>query len=94
MTDLDGPNPHAKLSYQDENSWGTLCEFALDVLSVRHMETRAEVLSRPDNLFGDQILSLDLFPPELYEYQAKWYRQKREKYGVPLDSRHYWAKVS
>ncbi|GAA5852107.1 hypothetical protein JCM5353_007477 [Sporobolomyces roseus] len=70
MTDLDGPNPHAKLSYQDENSWGTLY-----------------------NLFGDQILSLDLFPPELYEYQAKWYRQKREKYGVPLDSRHYWAKT-
>ncbi|GAA5904751.1 uncharacterized protein JCM6883_003893 [Sporobolomyces salmoneus] len=70
MTDLDGPNPHAKLAYQDEDSWGTLY-----------------------NLFGDRILSLDLFPKELYDQQAKWYKQKREKYGVPLDSRHYWAKT-
>ncbi|GAA5989358.1 hypothetical protein JCM5350_005687 [Sporobolomyces pararoseus] len=70
MTDLKGPNPHAKLAYQEEESWGTLY-----------------------NLFGDRILSLDLFPKELYEIQAKWYKEKREKFGVPLDSRHYWAKT-
>ncbi|GAA5937164.1 uncharacterized protein JCM15063_002828 [Sporobolomyces koalae] len=70
MVDLEGQNPHAKLAYQDDNSWGTLY-----------------------NLFGDRILALDLFPKELYEYQAEWYKSKREKFGVPLDSRHYWAKT-
>ncbi|GAA6018449.1 hypothetical protein JCM11491_007002 [Sporobolomyces phaffii] len=70
MVDLEGPHPHAKLAYQEPESWGTLY-----------------------NLFGDRILSLDLFPKELYEHQAKFYKTKREKFGVPLDSRHYWAKT-
>ncbi|GAA5882719.1 hypothetical protein JCM16303_006560 [Sporobolomyces ruberrimus] len=70
MTDLEGSHPHAKLAYQEDDSWGTLY-----------------------NLLGDRILSLDLFPKELYDHQSKWYKQKREKFGVPLDSRHYWAKT-
>ncbi|GAA6059794.1 hypothetical protein JCM10212_003689 [Sporobolomyces blumeae] len=45
------------------------------------------------NLLGDRILALDLFPPDLYKHQSEWYRLKREKFGVPLDSRHYWAKT-
>ena len=94
MTDLDGSNPHAKLSYQEEEWWGTLCELlypknVFETLLIDRVRS-----FRPDNLFGDRILSLDLFPKELYDHQSKWYKQKREKYGVPLDSRHLWAKVS
>lgn len=46
-----------------------------------------------DNLFGDRVLNLDLFDHQLYEWQSAWYTRKRERFGVPLDSRHLWTKV-
>lgn len=46
------------------------------------------------NLFGDRVLNLRLFDRKLYKAQTKWYNQKAQKYGVPLDSRHLWTKVS
>jgi len=95
MKDLDGSNPHAKLAYQEEDSWGTLCTFSSLCFSPGCSRWELIDCSTPsDNLFGDRILSLDLFPKELYDHQSKWYKEKREKFGVPLDSRHYWAKVS
>ncbi|TNY20467.1 glutaminase GtaA [Rhodotorula diobovata] len=69
MTDAGGVR-HAKLAYQDEDSWGTLY-----------------------NLFGDRALNLQLFDRNLYKDQAEWYERKFEKYGLPLDSRHAWAKT-
>ncbi|GAA5925950.1 hypothetical protein JCM3775_005159 [Rhodotorula graminis] len=65
-----GEGRHAKLSYQDEDSWGTLY-----------------------NLFGDRALNLKLFDQELYEEQAAFYQHKLERYGLPLDHRHRWAKT-
>ncbi|GJN89515.1 hypothetical protein Rhopal_002502-T1 [Rhodotorula paludigena] len=68
ITDQGGVR-HAKLSYQDEDSWGTLY-----------------------NLFGDRVLNLKLFSRDVYRNQGAWYRTQLEKYGLPLDSRHKWAK--
>ncbi|GAA5819993.1 hypothetical protein JCM3770_006817 [Rhodotorula araucariae] len=61
---------HAKLAYQDEDSWGTLY-----------------------NLYGDRALNLRLFDRHLYKDQSAWYSQKYKEYGLPLDSRHLWAKT-
>lgn len=47
-----------------------------------------------DNLFGDRVLNLGLFDDELYKAQTAWYVSHTEEYGVPLDSRHMWTKVS
>ncbi|BGP39357.1 hypothetical protein JCM10449v2_003295 [Rhodotorula kratochvilovae] len=69
LTDKSGAR-HAKLAYQDEDSWGTLY-----------------------NLYGDRALNLKLFDRQLYKDQGVWYRSKLEEYGLPLDSRHPWAKT-
>lgn len=61
---------HAKLAYQQEDSWGLLY-----------------------NLWGDRVLGLGLWPRDLYEDQDAWYATHRERYGVPLDSRHKWTKT-
>ncbi|KAK4694522.1 hypothetical protein P7C70_g8718, partial [Phenoliferia sp. Uapishka_3] len=45
------------------------------------------------NLFGDRVLNLGLFDQQLYEWQNDWYWNKRERFGVPLDSRHLWTKT-
>lgn len=47
-----------------------------------------------DNLFGDRLLNLKLFDRQLYKDQSAWYAGKAQKFGVPLDSRHLWTKVS
>ena len=44
------------------------------------------------NLFADRLLNLELVPKSIYALQDKWYPQKMQKYGLPLDSRHTWAK--
>lgn len=45
------------------------------------------------NLFGDRLLNLKLIPKWIYELQDKFYPTVANKFGVPLDSRHTWAKT-
>lgn len=45
------------------------------------------------NLFGDRLLNLELVPKVVYEIQDSWYPRVAEKYAIPLDSRHKWAKT-
>lgn len=80
-------HPHAKLAYQDEDSHGLLCTSPL------RLEESALMRGRVDNLFGDRLLNLGLFDRQLYEWQSAWYVVQKEKYGVPLDSRHAWTKT-
>ncbi|KAA1098240.1 hypothetical protein PGT21_031282 [Puccinia graminis f. sp. tritici] len=45
------------------------------------------------NLFADRLLNLKLAPQSIYETQDKFYPTVSNDYGVPLDSRHTWAKT-
>lgn len=90
LTAKDPLHPHAKLAYQDDNSHGLLCASKSRVLFESSTDELALVA---DNLFGDRVLNLDLFDHQLYEWQSAWYTRKRERFGVPLDSRHLWTKV-
>ncbi|KAI7961077.1 hypothetical protein MJO28_001566 [Puccinia striiformis f. sp. tritici] len=45
------------------------------------------------NLFADRLLNLKLVPHSIYETQDKFYPSVSNDYGVPLDSRHTWAKT-
>merc|ERR1712137_796075 len=44
------------------------------------------------NLFADRLLNLRLVPQTIYEMQSSFYPLVANEYGVPLDSRHTWAK--
>jgi hypothetical protein len=40
------------------------------------------------NLYNDRLLNLSLVPQEIYDIQSAFYPTIKEKYGVPLDTRH------
>ena len=44
------------------------------------------------NLYGDKELSLGLVPQYVYDIQSAFYPTIIEEYGVPLDTRHDFAK--
>jgi len=44
------------------------------------------------NLYNDKLLGLGLVPQDIYDIQSAFYPTVRETYGVPLDTRHGWAK--
>ncbi|KAI9624454.1 hypothetical protein H4Q26_016855 [Puccinia striiformis f. sp. tritici PST-130] len=69
---------HTKLAYQLNDSWGTLYNlFAVESSTPRF----------------DRLLNLKLVPHSIYETQDKFYPSVSNDYGVPLDSRHTWAKT-
>ncbi|KAH7098950.1 DUF1793-domain-containing protein [Auriculariales sp. MPI-PUGE-AT-0066] len=45
------------------------------------------------NLWADKLLKLNLFPQSVYDTQTAWYKTHRNAYGLPLDTRHTYAKT-
>ena len=44
------------------------------------------------NLYSDRLLNLNLVPQFVYDMQSTFYPTVKQKYGVPLDTRHSYTK--
>lgn len=67
---------HTKLAYTDNESWGTLYNLYPDAL-----------LCFPAEYDGGGYI-----PHDVYRNQSRWYAAVHHTYGLPLDSRHMYAK--
>ncbi|TKX27634.1 hypothetical protein C1H76_0058 [Elsinoe australis] len=98
---------HAKLAYDWYGSWTTLYSLYADALLCFHPDsadhdTSASSSSIPDlppsHHFRDQAplrpgkKPRNLIPTHIYQMQSDWYHAVMQKYGLPLDSRHLYAK--
>ncbi|KAI4089368.1 MAG: hypothetical protein L6R37_008057 [Teloschistes peruensis] len=98
---------HAKLAYDWYGSWTTLYNLYADTLLCFHLEGTSSSSSAP-NTFHNSQKSLapsdnkphgaprsdktGFVPRSIYQMQSSWYDAVRQKYGLPLDSRHLYTK--
>ena len=54
---------------------------------------KAEGWSLKYNLVWDIVFGSRLFDEDFFKSEIKWYIEKQNKYGVPLDSRRDWTKT-
>jgi len=92
----------AKLAYNWEGSWTTLYSLYADALLCFHPTLNAtpSVLESggkssqkpmiPDKSKGSD--SGNFIPDHIYTTQSQWYSVAMQKYGLPLDSRHFYTK--
>ncbi|KAL2813505.1 hypothetical protein BDW59DRAFT_154794 [Aspergillus cavernicola] len=100
-------NTHAKLAYNWYGSWTTIYNLYADAQLCFHLEG-IDLDPSPSALF-DQNQKNDpqtplhpskpngdepgFVPHHIYSKQSNWYATVRQKYGLPLDSRHLYTKT-
>lgn len=93
---------HMQLSYDWYGSWGTLYNLYADSLLCFHLEGTPLALSgrSTPHLFGDggqkplkPAPRVGFVPHKIYSLQSNHYHNVRQRYGLPLDSRHLYTKT-
>lgn len=82
----DANPPHTTLSYGDNTSHGQ--SHSSNILNAELTNSTGLLY----NLFADAQLGLGLVPDSVYQMQSNFYPTVADEYGVPLDTRHTWAK--
>lgn len=72
---------HAKVAYDWYGSWTTLYNLYADAQLCFHL----------DGTSGKD--KIGFVPRHIYQKQSLWYHNVRQKYGLPLDSRHLYTKT-
>ncbi|ODA78533.1 hypothetical protein RJ55_05914 [Drechmeria coniospora] len=83
---------HAKLAYSWYGSWTTLYNLFADSMLCFHTPgVSPSSLGRLQKPLGKRAKDA-LLPDRLYRMQSTWYHAVRQRYGLPLDSRHLYTK--
>ena len=96
---------HAKLAYNWYGSWTTLYNIYADSLLCFHLDDSSSSATtssaatqlvdgqqKPIKSGGDAHNRAGFVPHHIYKLQSDWYDTVRQKYGLPLDSRHLYTK--
>ncbi|KAL1881136.1 hypothetical protein VTK73DRAFT_4583 [Phialemonium thermophilum] len=92
---------HAKLAYTWYGSWTTIYNLYADSLLCFHIPTAEKssgTLPKGSNKSGQKPIgggrpeAKTFIPDEVYKMQSDWYHAVLQRYGLPLDSRHLYAK--
>lgn len=90
---------HAKLAYTWYGSWTTLYNLYADSLlcfrvpNTRRPSLAGKMLRGWQSVMGDITAHKPAFVPDrVYQMQSNWYHAVLQRYGLPLDSRHLYAK--
>ena len=88
---------HAKLAYSWFGSWTTLYNLFADSLLCFHLPTSTDTThgatsQKPLGDVGSTESKSGFVSQKIYKIQSDWYHQVRQRYGLPLDSRHLYAK--
>jgi len=84
---------HAKLAYTWYGSWTTLYNLFADSLLCFHLPSKGQTSGIGQKPLLDPKMSKTSFVDErIYKIQSDWYHNVRQRYGLPLDSRHLYAK--
>jgi len=94
---------HAKVAYNWYGSWTTTYNLYADSLLCFHLGSHHGASSPPGSVEradGRQqpLQKIDgdtdgFVPKHIYQMQSDWYYAVRQKYGLPLDSRHLYTKT-
>lgn len=93
---------HAKVAYNWYGSWTTTYNLYADSLLCFHLENSSTSETNSFNIRGGQKPILPdpshnhhsgFVPRRIYQMQSDWYYSVRQKYGLPLDSRHLYTKT-
>ncbi|KAL4820896.1 hypothetical protein BDW67DRAFT_73916 [Aspergillus spinulosporus] len=95
---------HAKLSYNWYGSWTTIYNLYADAQLCFHLENTPLDPSSSFSPIQDDISQSPLHsqpkqskqgfvPQHIYKKQSVWYHNVRQRYGLPLDSRHLYTKT-
>ena len=102
---LSRDGTHAKLSYDWYGSWTTLYNLYADALLCFHLEgislspTTSPLYDlqtaeqKPLEPAPSKSNRTGFVPHNIYSLQSDWYHNVRQRYGLPLDSRHLYTKT-
>ena len=85
---------HAKLAYTWFGSWTTLYNLFADSLLCFHLPSAAVDLNdgTPQKPIQNPASKTTFVSEKIYKLQSDWYHNVRQRYGLPLDSRHLYTK--